>query len=143
MNLNTEHFLHCIKTLNLTLTYLQKTEPSSSEYEIFRNAAIKGFELSLETAGKLLRKALKLYSSNPREIDDLIFKDVLRQAVKHGLLDPNAIKRWFKYRDNRNTTAHDYGIAFAEETLKLLGPFVEDSMKLYDVLTEKLGNQDA
>jgi len=28
------------------------------------------------------------------------------------------------YCDNRNKTAHDYGIGFAEETLKLLPDFV-------------------
>ena len=31
-------------------------------YDLYRNAAIKSFELSLETAGKLLRKALKPYA---------------------------------------------------------------------------------
>lgn len=142
MNLNTDHFLNCINTLKSSLDYLQQSDPRSIEYDIYRNAAIKGFELSLET-GKLLRKALKLYSSNPREVDELIFKDVLRQAAKHGLMDTSTVKRWFKYRDNRNNTARDYGKAFAEETLKLLPPFIEDSITLHQILTEKLGKQDA
>lgn len=143
MALNTDHFKQCIATLRSSLDYLQKTTPDTIEYEIYRNAAIKGFELSLETAGKLLRKTLKLFSSNPREVDELIFKDVLRQAAKHGLMDSEAVKRWFKYRDNRNNTAHDYGKAFAEETLKLLTPFIEDANSLYEVLLKKSGKQDA
>jgi hypothetical protein len=44
------------------------------------------------------------------------------------------VKRWFIYQDNRNNTAHDYGVGFAEETLKLLPAFVEDAQRLRDVV---------
>ncbi len=103
---------------------MNKAEKNSIEYEVFRNAAIKGFELTLETSGeKLLRKALKFYMGNPRIVDEMVYKEVFRHAAKHGLLDNEATKRWFHYRDNRNNTAHDYGESFAEDTLKLLEPF--------------------
>lgn len=85
-----------------------------------RNAAIKSFELSLETSGKLLRKALKHYGGSPREVDKLMFKDLFRHASKHALLDEAAVLRWFAYRANRNVTAHDYGEGFANETLKTM-----------------------
>jgi len=90
-------------------------------YDLFRNAVVKSFELSLETTGKLLRKALKLYSGSPRKVDKLVFKDLFRHASKHGLLDEATVERWFAYRRaNRNTTAHDYGADFVNETLKTL-----------------------
>ncbi len=95
-------------------------------YDLYRNAAIKSFELSLETTGKLLRKALKLYGGSPREVDKLVFNDVLRHAGKHGLLDIAGVERWINYRANRNTTAHDYGEGFANETLKILPDFLKD-----------------
>lgn len=60
--LNTDHLETCIKTLESSLTRLQSAQPDSIDYEIFRNATIKGFELRLETSGKLLRKTLKAYS---------------------------------------------------------------------------------
>lgn len=84
-------------------------------------------QLSIDTAGKLLRKALKSYRGNPRQVDELNFKQLFREGAKHGLIDPAAVEWWFAYRDNRNDTAHDYGLAFAEETLTLLPAFVTDA----------------
>lgn len=134
MKLNTDHLKRCIETLRQSISLLTKQKPDSIEYEIFRNATIKGYELTLETAGKLLKKALKPYFANPKEVDQLVFKDVFRHASKHGLLSIEEAKRWFTYRDNRNNTAHDYGFGFAEETLKLLPTFVDDAQRLKDRL---------
>lgn len=44
------------------------------------------------------------------------------------------ISRWMKYRDNRNNTAHDYGQAFAEETLTLIEDFIKDVNYLKSVI---------
>lgn len=101
---------------------------------------VKGYELTLETAGKLLRKALKAYTGSPREIDGLSYKDVLRRAAKHDLMTVEEVERWFAYRDNRNNTAYDHGLGFAEETLKLLPGFVVDARHLECILRGKLGN---
>ena len=139
MNLNTDHYARCITTLEITLTHLKAADPEEIEYEIFRNALVKGFELTLETAGKLLRKALKEYTGRPREVDALTYKEVLRHAVKHDLMTTAAVDRWFSYRDNRNNTAHDYGVGFAEETLVLLPGFIADARTLETVLRERLG----
>jgi nucleotidyltransferase substrate binding protein (TIGR01987 family) len=126
--------------LEITLVRLNASVPEDIEYEIFRNAVVKGFELTLETAGKLLRKALKAYTGRPRDVDSLTYKDVLRHAAKHDLMAPEAVERWFSYRDNRNNTAHDYGAGFAEETLELLPRFIRDARALETELRERLGN---
>lgn len=65
------------------------------EYDVYRNAVIKGFELVLETGGKLLGKYLKQFFSSPAEVDRLYFKDVLRHTAKHGLLTPDEVRRCF------------------------------------------------
>lgn len=143
MEINTEHFARCIETLQSSLLHLQKEKEGSVQYEVFRNATVKGFELTLETAGKLLRRVLKAYAGNPRLIDELTYKDALRHAVKHGLMDEDTAKRWFKYRDNRNDTAHDYGINFAETTLKLLPDFLTDAHDLQQTLEKKLNQKNA
>jgi nucleotidyltransferase substrate binding protein (TIGR01987 family) len=142
-NLNTDHLARCIETLEASLLHLHAAEPKSIEYEVFRNAVIKGFELVLEVSGKLLRKALKAYSGNPRSVDELTYKDTLRHAVKHGLLDEEVVKRWFVYRDNRNETAHDYGVEFTEQTLKLIPQFLTDARAFQQVLHGKLGTTNA
>lgn len=139
MNLNTDYYSRCIQTLEMTLVRLKTADPEEVEYEIFRNALVKGFELTLETAGKLLRKALKEFTGRPREVDALTYKDVLRHSAKHDLLTADAVGRWFNYRDNRNNTAYDYGVGFAEETLELLPKFIADARVLEAVLRERLG----
>jgi nucleotidyltransferase substrate binding protein (TIGR01987 family) len=143
MNLNTDHYARCIHTLETTLVRLKAADPEEIEYEIFRNAVVKGFELTLETAGKLLRKALKAYTGRPREVDALTYKDVLRHAAKHDLMTTEAVERWFAYRDNRNNTAHDYGVGFAEETLDLLPGFIADARTLEVVMRERLGRGES
>ncbi len=66
MNLRTDNLSRCIETLESSLAKLRQAPAGSIDYEIFRNATVKGFELTLETAGKLLRKAIKSYVGNPR-----------------------------------------------------------------------------
>jgi len=142
MSLQTDHLARCIRTLEISLRRLEAAEPGSVDYEIYRNAVVKGFELALETAGKLVRKALKAYMGNPRAVDELSYKDVLRYAAKHGLVDAPLTERWFGYRDNRNSTAHDYGEAFAEETLRLLPGFIADARTVEKMLRDKLSHGD-
>lgn len=143
VTLKTDHLAQCIKTLEFSLARLDSAVPNSIDYEVFRNATVKGFELTLETAGKLLRKMLKTYSATPRSVDELTYKDVIRHAVKHGLLEPDAAERWFAYRDNRNDTAHDYGIAFTKTTLALLPKFIIDAKTLLTTFKVKLGTHNA
>jgi nucleotidyltransferase substrate binding protein (TIGR01987 family) len=142
MKLDTGHYARCIRTLEMSLERYREAEPESPEQEVFRNAVVKGFELTLETAGKLLRKALKAYTGRPRDIDALTYKEVLRHATKHDLMTTEAVTRWFHYRDNRNDTAHDYGVGFAEATLDLLPGFLEDARALERVIHDRLGRDD-
>jgi len=137
--LSNNHLSQCIKTLESSLDRLNQSEPESVDYEVFRNATIKGFELSLETAGKLVRRALKLYFANPQLVDSLTYKDLFRQAAKYHLIDTEVVTRWFIYRDNRNDTAHDYGVFFAKTTLKLLPSFLTD-VKALNTLLETVGD---
>jgi nucleotidyltransferase substrate binding protein (TIGR01987 family) len=141
MELITDHLSRCIQTLESSLAMLEKAAPESVDYEVYRNAVVKGYKLALETSGKLLRKSLKEYTGSSRVVDELSYKDVMRQALKYGLLaDQETVERWFAYRDNRNNTAHDYGVGFAHDTLTLLPGFLKDVHVLEKTLREKFGN---
>lgn len=142
MNLNTDHLQRCIRTLESSLALLNQANEDSIEYEVFRNAVVKGFELVLEISGKLLRKSLKAYDGSPKAVDELVYKDVLRHAGKHGLMGPEEIERWFAYRDNRNNTAHDYGEGFAQLTLALMPGFLDDARRIEATLRTRFGNGD-
>ena len=137
MSLNVDHLLRTTDTLEHALNAL-RTNPDESSvlYDLYRNAAIKSFELSLETAGKLMRKALKAFSGSPREVDRLVFNDVLRHCGKHALLEVDAVERWLAYRANRNNTDHDYGVEFANQTLELLPAYLHDVRQLAIKLQE-------
>ncbi|KAE9532897.1 nucleotidyltransferase [Ursidibacter arcticus] len=131
MTLNVDHLLHTADTLEAAILRLTQTPSEDTVlYDLFRNAAIKSFELSLETTGKLLRKTLKLYTGNPKSVDQLIFNDLFRHAGKHSLLTEEEIERWLAYRATRNNTAHDYGEAFAEKTLTILPNYLVDLRNL-------------
>ena len=137
MALNVDHLLRTAATLEQALLALDKTPPSEEVmFDLYRNAAIKSFELSLETSGKLLRKALKAFVGAPRSVDWLVFNDLLRHAGKHAIFDEAAVSRWLAYRANRNNTAHDYGEGFANDTLQLLPAYLQDLRQLASKLQE-------
>ena len=137
--LNTDHLQRCIQTLQSSLRLYQAAEAGSIDQEVFRNAIVKGYELSQETTFKLLRKALKEYGHSSKKLNETPIKDVLRLAANHSLMSVAEVERWFSYRDNRNNTAHDYGEGFAKQTLILLPGFITDISTLAQQLEAKLG----
>lgn len=134
MGIDTTYFERCITTLDKALALLLQSDSDSIEYDMYRSASIKEFEIILEQSGKLLRKALKPYFHSPKVVDQLVFKDVFRNAVLRGLLSDEQCERWLEYRDSRNNTAHDYGVSFAEETIKFLPQFILDATELATVI---------
>ena len=67
----------------------------------------------------------------------MYFKDVFKQAVLRSIIKPELCERFLEYRDNRNNTAHDYGVNFAEETLILLPKFIEDAMLIAECIKQQ------
>jgi hypothetical protein len=104
---------------------------------MYRSACIKEFEIILEQSGKLLRKVLHPYFYSAKEVDKLYFKDLFRHAVLHSLITAESCERWLEYRDNRNNTAHDYGVNFAEDTLVLLPAFISDAFELMQMIKQQ------
>ena len=81
-----------------------------------------------------MKKRITPFFATNKAVDSLNFKDIFRNAFKHSLLSQEEVERWFIYRDNRNNTAHDYGKAFAEETLTLIDSFLVDVKNLKKVI---------
>ncbi len=127
MYIDTSFLQRCVKTLEMSLKLLNESDNESIEYDMYRSACVKEFEIILEQSGKLLKKALKPYFHSSKEADRLYFKDIFRHAANHSLISIEQAERWLKYRDNRNNTAHDYGEGFAEQTIVLLPQFIVDA----------------
>ena len=136
VTIDTTLLRRCLDTLESALREIARHRPDSIAYDIYRAACVKEFDLVLEQSGKLLRKRLRPWFASNLQVDRLAFKDVFRHAAKCGLIDTQACERWLRYRDNRNDTAHDYGAAFAETTLKLLPGFLADSRALADLIED-------
>lgn len=129
---DTTHFRKCLHTLESAWSFLKKASPESTEYEIYRLACVKEFELILEQSGRLIKKKLSPYYANPSHLDRLYFKDLFREAHLRGIVSEKQVENWFRYRDSRNTTAHEYGALHAEATLGLLESFIVDAISLAD-----------
>ncbi len=135
----TDHLSRCIATLQSALTLYERAEYDSLDQEVFRNAIVKGYELTQETAFKLLKRVLKGYGHGAQKLDATSVKEILRLSATHGLMSIEEVERWFRYRENRNRTAHDYGEEFAKQTLILIPTFIEDATNLESNLRAKFG----
>ena len=134
MSISTENLDKCILTLEKSYESIKNTQEGTIDYEMYRNSLVKSFEISLEQAGKLLKKRITPFFATNKAVDTLNFKDIFRNALKHSLISKEETERWFLYRDNRNNTAHDYGKAFVEETLSLIDSFLIDIKNLKKVI---------
>lgn len=140
--LNTDHLKRCISTLESSLAFYREAEADSIDQEVFRNAIVKGYELTQETAFKLIKRALKDFGHGGKKLDATPVKELLRFAAIHSLMTVEEVERWFAYRDNRNSTAHDYGEGFAKQTLRLLPGFVVDAKTLETTLHARSASHD-
>jgi hypothetical protein len=134
MKIDVEYYVRCVKTLQHAFALLDTVDTDTIEYDMYRSACIKEYEIILEQSGKLLRKVLKPYFHSSKEVDRLYYKDLFRHAVLRSLLTDETCERWLEYRDNRNHTAHDYGVNFTEETLALLPNFIADSFEFAEMI---------
>ena len=132
--IDTTYFERCISTLEKAYGLLQNANPETIDYDMYRSACVKEFEIILEQSGKLLRKVLKPYYHSSNAVDQLNFKEVFRQCVLRNIITLEMCERFFDYRDNRNSTAHDYGVNFAQETLLLLPKFISDASHIVEVI---------
>ncbi len=132
--IDTSYLKKCNLALERAYSKLLQHQEDDIEYEIYRSAVIKEFEIILELSGKLLKKVLRDYFHSHKAVDKLTFKEIFRQAGLHGLLTIDEVEHWLTYRDNRNSTSHDYGEALANKTLILIEDFIVDTNKVIEVI---------
>jgi nucleotidyltransferase substrate binding protein (TIGR01987 family) len=135
--IDTTFLNRCILALEKANDTLNQCSTEDIEYDIYRSAIIKEFEIILEQSGKLLKKAIKPYFHSSKAVDRLYFKDIFREAGTHGLLNIEEVERWCEYRDNRNHTSHDYGESLANDTLPLIKQFIKDARKLANIVGDR------
>ncbi|DAA96021.1 TPA: hypothetical protein CPT80_07920 [Candidatus Gastranaerophilales bacterium HUM_9] len=85
-DINTEYLEKNITVLEKSYEMLQQATEGTIDYELYRNSLVKGFEMTLEQSGKLLKKVLNPYFVSKKAVDSLSFKDIFRQAHNHSLI---------------------------------------------------------
>ena len=138
-DLDTSYLKRCITALARAHEKLMSCEKEDIEYDIYRSAVVKEFEIILEQSGKLLKKKIRPFLHSNKAADQLYFKEVFRYAGLYSLLNIEQVERWMLYRDNRNSTSHDYGEEFANETLKIIPQFIVDAKNLVKVIDADQG----
>ena len=83
MYIDTSFLQRCVQTLEMSLELLNRNEKDSIQYDMYRSASIKEFEIILEQSGKLLKKSLKPYFHSNKEADKLFFKDVINVPASY------------------------------------------------------------
>lgn len=137
MTPNTDHLNRCIQTLESSLALYRQARPDTIDQEVVRNAVVKGYELTQETAFKLFKRVLKDFGYGARGLDAMAVNDLLRRATAHGLMQVSEVDRWLVYRDNRSNAAHDDSDGFAKETLALLPDFIANAKRLESALRDR------
>ncbi|MDR0869251.1 MAG: nucleotidyltransferase substrate binding protein [Planctomycetaceae bacterium] len=128
----------CIEILETAFSRFQTKKEPDIEYDVYRSACVKEFELIMEQSGRLLRKTIEPFLAGGAAANRLTFRSVFRQASQRGLITEEECERWMEYRDNRNSTAHDYGFDLAEQIIKLLPEFIADAKRLGGVFNDDI-----
>lgn len=71
MPINTEYLERCIETLEKSYACIKNCEEGTIDYEMYRNSLVKSFEMTLEQAGKLLKKRISPFLASKKLADSL------------------------------------------------------------------------
>ncbi len=106
-----------------------------------RAAVIQAFEFTYELSFKMLKRYLKLASANPAEIDNMSFRDIIREGYKQGLLR-SELSVWTRFRQNRGTTSHTYNEEKAEDVFESTQEFLFEARDFLGRLHERIKSLD-
>ncbi len=130
-------FEKALDQLRKSLDYLQspRAKKDPDLHAQFRGACIQAFEYSYELAVKMIRRQLAQVVSNPQDLAQSTFADLIRTAADAGLVKD--VKRFIVYRDARNQTSHTYDEVTAEDVIKVIPNFLRDASFLLNQLRKR------
>lgn len=103
--------------------------------EMIRDAVIQRFEYTYELCWRMLKRQLEQEVPDPKRLDTLSFKDLIREALEKGIsLD---MPRWVKYRNERNISTHTYDEEKAQIVYQAAIKFLPDAKKLLAELLKR------
>jgi nucleotidyltransferase substrate binding protein (TIGR01987 family) len=131
--------------MKLDFTALSKAQASlekaitrataASDDEELRDAVIQRFEYTFELCWKMLKRVLESEAPVPSSVDQMSYKDLLREAAEKGIL--SKIEDWMEFRDQRNLTSHSYDAKKAASVFKTALIFSTESKLLLKTLKNR------
>lgn len=100
---------------------------------LYRDATIQRFEYTYELAVKLLRRYLSRQAMHTELIDQMGFKDLIREGNRKGLLRGNVVV-WDNFRNARNMTSHTYQAPIATQVFEEIPAFIGEASFLLQQL---------
>jgi nucleotidyltransferase substrate binding protein (TIGR01987 family) len=110
-----------------------RPELSSSDIESIQESCIQRFEFCFDMLWKHLKKYLKDFTGLP-EIPNSP-RPIFRIALDNKVIED--FETWDNYNQKRNDTSHDYSEAKASETIHVIPSFIQDAIKLYEIMTKE------
>ena len=113
-----------IKTLNHAHEIETKNSENSDsfEYRFARSAVIHVFEITIESAWKMMQRWVKINAD--KAIAQKPKRELFRISAGSGLIAD--AEQWWKYYDSRNKTSHTYHEEVAEEVFAIAKQFRDD-----------------
>lgn len=97
--------------------------------------AIQKFEFVYELSLKMIKRQLKVIAIADDFVETESFMDILRQALKYGLIDD--MNSWIAYRQMRNITSHTYDQNKAMLVYEQISDFLLSSQFLLEQLRKR------
>jgi nucleotidyltransferase substrate binding protein (TIGR01987 family) len=125
-----------LKHLELQFANYQSAQDRKELIEIDREAIAESVIQRFETCYDTLWKDLKRYLIEEIGLADVPNspKPIIKLAGQNNLFAAS-VEQWLKYADARTNTAHDYSGEKADETLRIVGDFIEDAIGLYQTMS--------
>lgn len=116
-------------SLSETLTELEDVAWFKQQKPVIQDTLIAGaiqkFEFVYELSLKMMTRQIKLMSISDENTELSDFRDVLREAVKKGLIEN--MDDWIGYRKMRNITSHTYDYEKAMTVYHQIAAFMQRS----------------
>ena len=113
---------------------VERSQKEPDDEEV-RDAVIQRFEYSYELCWKMLKRAIERESPVPAEVDQMSFRDLVREGGERGFIAE--VEHWMEYRSQRNITPHTYDRAIAVSVYQTTLRFLPDALALLAKLQER------
>jgi len=125
-----------LKHLELQFANYRVTDDRPELTELDREGIAESVIQRFETCYDTLWKHLKRYLIEDAGLADVPNspKPIIKLAGQNDLF-VSSVEKWLRYADARTSTAHDYSGEKAAETLQIVGNFIDDAIKLYQLMT--------